>query len=147
MKTLYRLLMLAPRRIPVVNTDEKDPYGELFREEIMILRHYLDVHGETSLKGAQGVCKRTLIGKGQSAGSFYLRHFSIEPSGYSPRHSHPWEHEIYVLSGSGNVTVGGEQAELGEGRALFIPPGIEHQIRAGDEGLVFLCIIPAVEEA
>lgn len=113
----------------------------------MIRHHYLDILKITSFKGAKGVCKRTLIGKEQSAENFYLRHFSLEAAGYTPFHSHPWEHEIYVLSGTGAVQVGKEQAEVGEGMALFIPPQVEHQIRAGENGLVFLCIIPAVEEA
>ncbi len=113
----------------------------------MIRHHYLDIPKLTSFKGAEGVVKRTLIGKEQSAEGFYLRHFSLEPSGYTPRHSHPWEHEIYVLSGTGSIQVGEEQAEVSEGIAVFIPPQVEHQIRAGVNGLVFLCIIPAVEEA
>jgi quercetin dioxygenase-like cupin family protein len=125
-----------------VNAQELGPCGE----ESMPSRHYLDVQGETFFSGARGVCKRTLIGKADSAGTFYLRHFTIEPSGYTPRHSHPWEHEIYVISGSGYAVAGGERSEIGEGMALFIPPEVEHQINASGEGLVFLCIIPAVEE-
>lgn len=112
----------------------------------MILRHYLDTPKATSFAGARGVEKRTLIGKEHSAESFFLRHFSIEPSGHTPRHSHAWEHEIFVLSGTGTVMVGDEHAEIGEGMALFIPPHVGHQIHAGGKGLVFLCIIPAVEE-
>jgi quercetin dioxygenase-like cupin family protein len=113
----------------------------------MKARHYLDVPSITNFAGAKGVEKRTLIAQEQSAETFYLRHFSIRPSGYTPRHSHAWEHEIYVLSGTGAAMVNGEHAELREGMALFIPPHAEHQIRAGESGLVFLCIIPALEEA
>jgi hypothetical protein len=31
---------------------------------------------------------------------FAVRRIQIKPGGYSPYHSHPWEHEIFVLEGS-----------------------------------------------
>jgi quercetin dioxygenase-like cupin family protein len=114
--------------------------------EIMIVRHFLAVEEVTALKGANGVSKRTLLGKPESAPNFYLRRFRIEAGGNTPRHSHPWEHEIYVLAGSGEVMVSGELATLCEGAAVLIPSGEEHQIKAGVETLEFICIIPAVEE-
>jgi quercetin dioxygenase-like cupin family protein len=114
--------------------------------ESMVIRHFLDVEEVTSLKGANGVSKRTLLGKGESAPNFFLRRFSIAALGNTPRHSHPWEHEIYVLSGAGEVMVSGEISGLREGMAVLIPSGEEHQIKAGPEPLEFICIIPAVEE-
>ncbi len=113
----------------------------------MAVLHFCDIPEETSLKGATGVSKRTLIGKDQSAPNFYLRRFRVEPLGNTPRHAHQWEHEIYVLSGSGEVMVAGETSQLNEGTAAFIPGGADHQIRAGDTPLEFICIIPAIEEA
>jgi len=76
---------------------------KLFGEGAMIRHHYLDIPVVTSFKGAQGLCKQTLIGKEQAAGNFYLRHFSLYPAGCTPRYSHPWEREIYFLSGAGTV--------------------------------------------
>ncbi len=113
----------------------------------MAVLHFCDIPEETSLKGARGVSKRTLIGKDQSAPNFYLRRFHVEPFGNTPRHTHPWEHEIYVLSGCGEVTIAGESSALKEGIAVFIPGGADHQIRAGDKPLEFICIVPAIEEA
>jgi quercetin dioxygenase-like cupin family protein len=112
----------------------------------MIVRHFHDVQEVTSLKGATGVSKRTLLGKDDSAPNFYLRRFSIEAGGNTPRHSHPWEHQIYVLSGGGEVMVSGERSPLREGTAVLIPSGEEHQIKAGQGPLEFICVIPAVEE-
>ena len=114
--------------------------------ETMIVRHFLDVEEVTSLKGANGVSKRTLLGKPESAPNFFLRRFRVEAGGNTPRHSHPWEHEIYVLSGAGEVTVSGEGSPLSEGVAVLIPSGEEHQIKAGPGPLEFICVIPAVEE-
>jgi quercetin dioxygenase-like cupin family protein len=115
--------------------------------ESMIARHFLDVQEVTTLKGATGVSKRTLLGKEESAPNFYLRRFRVEAGGNTPRHSHPWEHEIYVLSGEGSVMAAGEHSALGEGTAVLIPSGEEHQITAGALPLEFICVIPAVEES
>jgi len=52
-------------------------------------------------------------------------------------HTHAAEEEIiYILSGQGAILAGGQQAPLEPGVAVFIPPGLAHQIRAdGDEPL------------
>ncbi|MRR14723.1 cupin domain-containing protein [archaeon] len=107
--------------------------------------HFLDVPEITGLKGAKGVSKRTLIGQVQCAPNFYLRRFHVEPHGNTPLHSHPWEHEIYVLSGTGTVSVAGEEAVLREGVCVFIPSDVEHQILSGDKPLEFIYIVPVIE--
>jgi quercetin dioxygenase-like cupin family protein len=113
----------------------------------MIAHHFSDITEDTGFAGAQGVSKRTLIGKDHGAENFYLRRFQIQAHGHTPRHTHPWEHEIYILSGSGTVYVEGEQKELSQGMAVLIPSGVEHQLKTGPEHLEFLCVIPAVEES
>jgi quercetin dioxygenase-like cupin family protein len=52
-------------------------------------------------------------------------------------HTHAAEEEmIYILSGQGAILAGGQEARLEPGVAIFIPPGLAHQIRAeGDEPL------------
>jgi quercetin dioxygenase-like cupin family protein len=49
-------------------------------------------------------------------------------------HVHPDEEEIiFILSGRGAILAAGQEIELEHGVAVFIPPALEHQIRA-DEG-------------
>lgn len=49
-------------------------------------------------------------------------------------HSHKVEEEIiYILSGRGAILAGGREICLEPGVAVFIPPGLEHQIRADGE--------------
>jgi mannose-6-phosphate isomerase-like protein (cupin superfamily) len=56
------------------------------------------------------------------------------------RHYHPRTEEIYVLlEGSGEMEVDGERSSVGRGDAILIPSGARHQIRAGDDGVRFLC--------
>ncbi len=45
-------------------------------------------------------------------------------------HSHETEEEIiYILSGEGAVIAGQQESRLEPGVAVFIPPGLPHQIR------------------
>ncbi len=112
----------------------------------MVAHHYSRIEEIVNMPGATGVGKRTLIGRDHGAPSFYLRRFTVSPGGSTPRHSHAWEHEIYVLAGAGTVFVDGEETGLAEDMAVFIPCESLHQIKAGEDGLVFLCMIPAVDE-
>jgi quercetin dioxygenase-like cupin family protein len=52
-------------------------------------------------------------------------------------HSHAAEEEIiYILAGQGAILAGEQQVALQPGVAVFIPPGLVHQIRVdGDEPL------------
>jgi quercetin dioxygenase-like cupin family protein len=45
-------------------------------------------------------------------------------------HTHQTQEEImYILSGTGTITAEGEETRLEPGVAVFIPPGLAHQIR------------------
>lgn len=75
------------------------------------------------------------------APNFSMRIFRMEAGGRIPEHSHPWEHEILVLRGRGRIRIGGEEFEVGEGDAIFVPPSEKHEYLA-DEEIIFLCMIP-----
>ena len=74
---------------------------------------------------------------------FAVRHIEIEPDGYSPYHSHSWEHEIFVLQGSGTA-VGEKGVEsISVGDLISIPSEEIHQIKNTGKGtLKLLCMIP-----
>ena len=108
----------------------------------MIVRNYEQVDAEKAAE-AEGVTVRVVIGKEQGAPNFVMRVFDIEPGASSPRHSHDWEHEVFVLAGNG--TVSGEDGDepVKPGDVVFVPQDEEHQFRnEGDEELRFLCLIP-----
>lgn len=94
-------------------------------------------------EGTRGVKVRWLITEETGARNFAMRLFEVEPGGYSPLHSHPWEHEIFILEGEG-IAIGEDGARpLKEGDVIFIPPGERHQLKnTGEEKLMFLCLIP-----
>lgn len=92
---------------------------------------------------APGVSIRVLVGEEDGAPVYVLRMLEIAPGGNTPDHEHSWEHENYVLSGEGEVTIAGETHRVGPGHVVFVPPGARHQYRcAGDSTFVFLCGIP-----
>jgi len=105
--------------------------------------HYTDVPAQDVEKDARGVSIRWLIGEEDDAPNFAMRHFEIAPGGYTPHHEHPWEHEVFVLAGTGTVVSGGGEEPLAPGDVVFMPAGEKHQFRnTGDDPLRLLCLIP-----
>ncbi|MBL5980988.1 cupin [Petrotoga sp. HWH.PT.55.6.1] len=88
--------------------------------------------------------KRILIGKSNyGAPNFVMRLFTVKPGGYSPKHSHRWEHEIFIVKGKAEVYDGEKYNTVEAGSFVYVPGGIEHQLKnAGDEDLEFICVIP-----
>jgi len=111
----------------------------------MIHKNYKDIkprHFETdAIKGVSG---RVVIGNKTGANNFCMRVFEFSPDGYTPKHSHDWEHELFFHSGSGEVYGNGQWNPVQAGSVVFIPPNEEHQIRnSGQDLLVAVCLIPA----
>jgi quercetin dioxygenase-like cupin family protein len=111
----------------------------------MHIARWDDVEGKAVADpGAVGVTLRVLMGENVGAPNFTMRHFEIAPGGSTPYHAHAWEHEVYVLSGKGNVRRKGGEAGVAPGSFVFIAPGEEHSFgNDGDVPLTFLCLIPA----
>jgi len=94
-------------------------------------------------EGAAGCKIRCLVGENDGAPSFSMRQFEVAPGGFTPRHAHAHEHEVFVLEGTGVVLEGDTQHPLRAGTAVFVPPHQMHQFRnTGSGPLKFLCLIP-----
>jgi quercetin dioxygenase-like cupin family protein len=106
-----------------------------------------DVEGKVVTEaGAGGVTIRVLMGDNVGAPTFTTRHFEVAPGGHTPFHAHPWEHEVFVLSGRGKVLRKGGEADVVPGSFVFVPPDEEHAFaNAGSEIFSFLCAIPATK--
>lgn len=93
---------------------------------------------------ARRVAGRVVVGKADGAPNFCMRVFEIGEGGHTPRHSHPWEHEMFYHSGRGELWCDGKWTPVQAGTAAFVPPGAEHQVRnVGAEPLVFVCLVPS----
>jgi quercetin dioxygenase-like cupin family protein len=108
------------------------------------LFHYTDVEPKDAEGGVYKV--RWLITKEMGAKNFAMRLFEMEPGGYSPHHSHPWEHEVYILQGEGLVKGGSEERKFKEGDVIFLAANEKHQFKNnGEKTVKFLCMIPYTE--
>ena len=98
---------------------------------------------QVEMEGVEGVTIRWLISKSDDAPNFAMRLFEVSPGGHSPLHTHEWEHEVYILAGSGELEFEGERRPFEKGWFLLVPPDREHMfINTGDETLRFLCLVP-----
>jgi quercetin dioxygenase-like cupin family protein len=105
--------------------------------------HHTSVEEEDVPAPAEGVKIRWLITEETGAPNFSMRQFTVEAGGSTPRHTHPWEHEAYILEGSGAVQGGEDMEDFQGGDVIFVPSGELHQFRnTGGGELKFLCLIP-----
>jgi quercetin dioxygenase-like cupin family protein len=112
----------------------------------MKIFHYKDVKAKDADEGASKLKVRWLITEEIGAENFAMRLFEMEPGGYSPFHSHPWEHEVFILEGEGLVVGEGRERKFKSGNAIFIPPNEKHQFKNnGKKTLKFLCLVPIHE--
>jgi len=115
--------------------------------EKMKIFPYKDVEAKEADEGAVGVKVRWLITKDMGAPNFAMRRFEIAPRGNSPLHTHPWEHEVFVLKGEGVVVGKDKQTKIGPGSVVFVVPNELHQFKNnGKTTLVFLCMVPIREK-
>lgn len=105
--------------------------------------HYQSVEPKDAGEETSGLSVRWLITEKMGAENFAMRLFEMKPGGYSPLHSHPWEHEVFTLEGEGILVGRGGEREFGVGDVVFVPPNEEHQFKNNSgKTLKFLCLIP-----
>jgi quercetin dioxygenase-like cupin family protein len=96
------------------------------------------------MEGAAGARMRMLVGPAENASVFHMRHFEVDPGGYTPHHQHDYEHEILILKGQGEASSEAGDRSFKAGDVIWVPPNEKHQFRnTGDTPLEFICLIPA----
>lgn len=110
----------------------------------MKINHYEQVQQQpVDMPGAEGCHVRWLVGQSDGAANFSMRQFDVAEGGFTPRHSHPYEHEVFVLAGQGVLFEGDVQHPIQAGDVIYVAPDEIHQFRnTGDDSLKFLCLIP-----
>jgi len=111
----------------------------------MVYRHFSDAEAiPVEGVGVKGVAKRVVAGPLTGAPNFVIRVFTVEQKGYTPHHSHPYEHGIVILKGEGKVLIGEEEHEVSEGSVVTVPPNMPHQVVNNvSPELVLVCVVPA----
>ena len=109
-----------------------------------LLSSYRDVEGKDYPSDlAKGATGRVVIGKADGDTRFCMRVFEISQGGHSAKHSHDYEHQVFVHSGRGRLWNGERWLDIGPESVIHIPGGEEHQIKnENPETLVFVCCIP-----
>ena len=102
----------------------------------MKVSNYLETEPTEEVPGA---IKREVITEKDGAPNFAMRVFELRPGVSSPSHSHPWEHEVFILSGQGVVK--GEQGEsqIKKESVIYVAPDEKHSfVNNGNEPLRFV---------
>ncbi len=93
-----------------------------------------------------GVALRTVISAQDGAPHFAMRVFEVEPGGSTPYHSHPHEHEVFILEGQAKVKAADGERALQPNDVVFVAGQEEHCfVNTGPQVLRFICCIPHPE--
>lgn len=111
----------------------------------MLIRNAAEMEAmPVDMDGVKDVTMRLMVGRTDGAPNFSLRQFTVQPGGHTPRHSHNYEHENFIISGSGQVWYEGSFHDIAPGDVLLIGANQEHQfVNNTDQPLDFLCLVPA----
>ncbi|MGK9475961.1 cupin domain-containing protein [Melioribacter sp. OK-6-Me] len=97
------------------------------------------------MAGAYKVHKQIPISSADGTPAYSMRVFTLEPSGYTPYHSHDYEQLNYVIEGYGVlVDKEGHEHTLKEGDFALVLPNEYHQYKNISENtnFVFICVVP-----
>lgn len=112
----------------------------------MKVQHYkmvTPISVEAIERAAEGVTMRRVISEVDGATNFTMDIFEIQTGGHSGFHTHPWEHEVFVIRGQGVVAGAEGETPFKEGNVIFVAPEEPHQFRnSGSSPVEFVCLIP-----
>lgn len=115
----------------------------------MIIADLREIEGRLYPAGRR---TQNLVG---GASPISLRHFcmgfvTLEPhGGQVPWHNQDQEEVYFIVNGEGEMCLGDEREEIREGQAVFIPPGVFHQLtNTSDKPMTMIyCYGPAGDVA
>jgi quercetin dioxygenase-like cupin family protein len=92
----------------------------------MVIKSYKQV-SPTSYPGvSEGVQIREMITDQDGAPNFAMRVFDVQAGAGTPFHTHAWEHEVYIISGTGRVRTEGKETPFKAGDSVYIAPNEQH---------------------
>lgn len=110
----------------------------------MVIKSYKQV-SPTSYPGvSEGVQIREMITDQDGAPNFAMRVFDVQAGASTPFHTHDWEHEVYIISGTGRVRTEGKETAFKAGDSVYIAPNEQHCFVADSTTPIqMICCIPA----
>ena len=102
--------------------------------------YYRDVNTEQEVNG---VNLRQVITSQDGAPHFTMTVYEITAGSSSPSHSHPYEHGIFVFSGSGLIVGNEGSISINKDNVIYIPPNEPHcLVNTGNEPLRYISLVP-----
>ena len=99
------------------------------------------------IEEVKGVSRRDILTADDGVTLTCMQVVEISPHTSTPSHYHPWEHEIFIVSGKGIAA--GEQGSVtvGAGNIIFIPANEPHCfVNTESDTLRFVSIEPLKKE-
>lgn len=114
----------------------------------MKIKHYQQYPLEkVTMEGARKAYIRWLVSEKDGAPNFAMRLFEVKPGGFTPFHSHSWEHENFIVEGEGALVTEDEEIHFKTGDVIYVPPFMKHNYKnTGESTLKFLCMIPHIKK-
>ena len=92
------------------------------------------------LPGARGFEFKVLSGADYST-AFNSELVRLEPGDHSVPHVEPWSHMLYVMSGTGEITISGVSNAVAAGTVCLVKAGERHSLRnLGSEDMIVLTV-------
>ena len=111
----------------------------------MRIYHYSDMPDQPIVGDAPGARKRPLNDVGSAVSTAMVE---VAPGGHTLRHSHAYEHTMFVFEGTGEARDGSGSTPLAPGVFLYIRPEELHVLyNTGTTPLRVLTIEPAEKKA
>jgi quercetin dioxygenase-like cupin family protein len=113
----------------------------------MVIKSYKNVSPTRYERLSEGVQVREMITAQDGAPTFAMRVFDVAPGAATPYHTHAWEHEVYIVSGTGRVRAEGTETPFKPGDSVYIAP-TERQCFVADAGapVQMICCIPSKDQ-
>ena len=114
-----------------------------------VISHEEREEKDVDAEGVEKTTVRWLIGKRSGAKTYAMRLFTMKPGGIIQLHTHPEEHEIYVLEGKAKLlSDDGNDRIAKKGDVVFIPSDLPHGYdnTESTESFKFICVIPLLEK-
>lgn len=110
----------------------------------MFVGNLKDIIGvEMQGKDVSGATKKLCISEKEGWKGWALRVIELAPNGYTPEHSHGWQHINYILSGEGVLMMEHEEHKVTADSIAYVPEWTLHQFKnTGNTTLKFICIVP-----
>lgn len=110
----------------------------------MIVSHEKNIKGiNVNHPEVKNAVMKAIISPKEGWEGHVMRIMELEEDGYTPRHSHPWQHINYMIEGEGILHLDGKDYEVEAGSYAYVPANKIHQFSNRGKGKFrFICIVP-----